>query len=29
MGVGCELPPRTPTANVYALVKAARERGRY
>ncbi len=29
MGVGCELPPRTPTANVYALVKAAREFGRY
>ncbi|MDD1776070.1 MAG: hypothetical protein LUP94_01795 [Candidatus Methanomethylicus sp.] len=29
LGVGCELPPKTPTANVYALVKAAREYGRY
>ncbi len=29
LGVGCELPPRAPPANVYALVKAAREYGRY
>jgi uroporphyrinogen decarboxylase len=26
---GCELPPRTPPANVFAFVKAAREYGRY
>jgi uroporphyrinogen decarboxylase len=29
LGVGCELPPRTPVANVYAIMKAAREYGRY
>jgi uroporphyrinogen decarboxylase len=29
LGVGCELPPRAPPANVYALVKASREYGRY
>jgi uroporphyrinogen decarboxylase len=29
LGVGCECPPRAPPANVYALVKAAREYGRY
>jgi uroporphyrinogen decarboxylase len=28
LGVGCETPPRAPPANVYALVKAAREYGR-
>lgn len=26
---GCELPPRAPSMNVYAMVKAAREYGRY
>jgi uroporphyrinogen decarboxylase len=29
LGVGCEMPPRTPPANVFALVKASREYGRY
>jgi uroporphyrinogen decarboxylase len=29
LGVGCELPPRAPPANVHALVRAAREYGRY
>jgi uroporphyrinogen decarboxylase len=29
LGVGCELPPRAPPANVYALVEASREYGRY
>jgi uroporphyrinogen decarboxylase len=29
LGVGCECPPRAPPANVYALLKAAREYGRY
>jgi uroporphyrinogen decarboxylase len=29
LGVGCECPPRAPPANVYALVKAAREYGKY
>jgi uroporphyrinogen decarboxylase len=29
LGVGCELPPRAPPANVYALMKAAREYGKY
>jgi uroporphyrinogen decarboxylase len=28
LGVGCECPPRAPPANVYALVKAAREYGK-
>lgn len=26
---GCELPPPTPPANVYAMVKACREYGKY
>jgi uroporphyrinogen decarboxylase len=29
LGVGCELPPKASPANVYALIKAAREYGRY
>jgi uroporphyrinogen decarboxylase len=29
LGVGCEMAPRTPPANVYALVKASREYGKY
>jgi uroporphyrinogen decarboxylase len=29
LGVGCELPPLAPPINVYALMKAAREYGRY
>jgi uroporphyrinogen decarboxylase len=29
LGAGCEFPPRAPPANVYALMKAAREYGKY
>mgnify|MGYP001273007841 CR=1 FL=1 len=29
LGIGCEMPPRAPPANVYALIKAAREYGKY
>ncbi len=29
LGVGCEAPPRAPTANYYALIKASREYGKY
>ncbi|MFX0195521.1 MAG: uroporphyrinogen decarboxylase family protein, partial [Candidatus Hodarchaeota archaeon] len=29
LACGCELPPPTPPANVYAMTKAAREFGRY
>jgi uroporphyrinogen decarboxylase len=29
LGVGCECPPRAPPANVFAMVKASKEYGRY